>query len=326
MEKHLTRGANIVRSLLTFSHKNSNTREKVDINSEITAALEILLATLPKNITINFLQSNDGCLVNIDPGQITQILLNLASNASAAMPNGGDIFIESKEITAGKEFRKKFPDAAHFRYAELRFSDTGSGMDTETKRRIFEPFFTTKEIGKGTGLGLSIIYGIVKDCEGYLDCESEPGKGTDFHIWLPVDSNCQQERQTSVQTAAKNADAGSCILLIDDEETIIEALKDYLTGLGHEVLCAFCGEEGLKLYRTNPRSIDLVVLDLGMPGMGGRECLSRLRELNPNLPIIVATGYNPESISSFAEKPDSVISKPYSLKAIAKSIEDLLEG
>jgi CheY-like chemotaxis protein len=242
------------------------------------------------------------------------------------MPHGGEIFIETKEVVADNDLLKKFPASANSRYVQLRFADTGNGMDAETKRRIFEPFFTTKEIGKGTGLGLSIIYGIVKDCNGHIECVSEPGKGTEFLIWLPVDSSRHQERQPSLQAVEKKTCAGKGILLIDDEESVTNALKDYLTGLGYEVLCALSGEEGLEVYRKNPKGVDLVILDLGMPGMGGKECLSELRALNPGLPVIVATGYDPEFVSAFAEKPDSVISKPYSLKALAKSVEGLLDA
>jgi CheY-like chemotaxis protein len=197
-------------------------------------------------------------------------------------------------------------------------------MDEATSRRIFEPFFTTKEVGKGTGLGLSMVYGIVRDHDGYIDWETAPDTGTAFHIYLPALANSIVAGRVEAEAKADVTAGSGTLLVVDDEADIREVLKEGLEGLGYKVLLAASGEECLDIYRREGAPVDLIVLDLGMPGMGGRACFAELKKINPAARVLVASGYGASVAGQIASSAAGFLAKPYRLADIVKKIKELL--
>ena len=223
------------------------------------------------------------------PPRLIKDMMNLAVNARDAMPDGGKLTIETKNVALDEEYCRGHVGAKPGDYVLLSVSDTGCGMDEETLQRIFEPFFTTKTVGKGTGLGLAMVYGIVKQHGGYVTCDSEPGAGSTFKIYLPV---VQIEAELGTPAEKLMIPRGmATILLVDDEEPIVELGKRILERSGYTVLIAANGKDALSLYEKERDTISLVILDLIMPGMGGKKCFQELLKINPQVKVIIASGY-----------------------------------
>jgi two-component system cell cycle sensor histidine kinase/response regulator CckA len=228
--------------------------------------------------------------IHADPTHMDQVLMNLAVNARDAMPEGGKLVIETANVLIDEDYARLQLEAKPGRYVFLSVSDTGSGMDKETKEHLFEPFYTTKGPGGGTGLGLAMVFGIVQQHHGFINYYSEVGHGTIFKIYLPA---VIAETQSDLPVVTAMPQGGTeTILLVDDEEFIRDLGKRILSKVGYTILTASNGEEALDLYRSNKGNISLVMLDLIMPGMGGKPCLEELLKIDPDVKILVASGYS----------------------------------
>ncbi len=327
------RASELIRRLLTFSRKEKGQLEPLNLNTVLENVKEILIETLPRVIDIKFNLANDLKLVNADPTQVEQIIMNLAINARDAMPDGGKLVFTTRNVFLDEKYCQNHPDIIPGKYVLLTISDTGMGMDNHTLEHIFEPFFTTKERGKGTGLGLATVYGIVKGHGGSITCHSEPGKGTTFEIYLPV-IEAESQKQEAKQKGEEKMPAGGneTILLVDDEEPVREVAKEFLEQYGYAVMTAESGEEAIEMvskaiHTMPPSAPDLIILDLNMPGMGGYKCLQQLLKIDPNSKVIIASGYSAE----FQEKkiPETgargFIAKPYQMEQLLKKVREMID-
>jgi CheY-like chemotaxis protein len=265
--------------------------------------------------------------VRADAGQLEQVLLNLAINAGDAMPHGGQLRVVTDAVSVDDAWaRRRFPMPTG-RYVRLMVTDTGTGMSAETQARIFEPFFSTKELGKGTGLGLATVYGIVKQSGGYLEVESEVGVGSEFRIYLRrVDDGLGPEPVVSAP-AADEAPARTepvSVLVVEDEEVVRSLVVQVLEGAGYRALIAHDGENALALARQN--HVDLLLTDLTMPRLGGRELAEQLRESHPELKIVYMSGYADDGILSDGVLPPETafLSKPFTFAELAEKVRSLL--
>jgi len=319
------RGAELTRQLLTFSRKVQSRLRSIDLNKEVIQVEKLLRRTIPKMIEVELHLADDLRTVNADPAQVEQVLMNLAVNSRDAMPEGGRLAIRTDNVTLGDAFCKSHLGSKPGNYVALTVSDTGHGMDKETIKHIFDPFYTTKGVGKGTGLGLAMVYGIVKSHEGYILCESEPGKGATFRIYFPV---AEQGRGVEEWREDKGFTGGTeTILLVDDEEPLRNLGEQIFTKYGYTVLKAPEGESALKIYEEKKDEIDLIILDLIMPGMGGNKCLEGLLQINPDVKVVVASGYSPEgTVKSFLEGgAKHFISKPFNMKEMLQVVREVLD-
>ncbi|MCA1989167.1 MAG: response regulator [Desulfarculus sp.] len=289
------RAKKLIQQILTFSRKAHFEPRPLDLHQVIGEAVAIIERTIPKMIAVEVRLGQGLGLINGDPTQIEQILLNLASNAKDAMPEGGKLVIETRIIRLDQELAQLDQNVPPGDYALLTVSDTGQGMDQETMKHIFEPFYTTKQVGQGTGLGLATIYGIVKRHGGFISCQSEPGQGTTFGIHLPLLAADGAELTDEAPVHAQPPRGVETVLLVDDEEALREVGREVLEGQGYQVATAATGEEALAIYRQRGIRFDLVILDVSMPGMGGHKCLQELLKYDPGVKVVIATGYSPYS-------------------------------
>ena len=328
IERAAERASALVNRLLTFSRKVEPELGPLDLNQAVEQAVLILEHTLPRMIAIETHLDPDLPLVNGDPAQIEQVLLNLAANAADAMPDGGNLLIETAVLTADRTFCRQHPEVKPGRYARLSVTDTGHGMDEETLKKVFEPFFTTKQPGRGTGLGLATAYGIVRSHGGLITCYSELGIGTTFRVYLPVLDAAEAARAAAAETSPELPTGRETILVVDDEEAIVELGRRSLEGLGYRVLTAGSGEEALELYRRRGGEIDLVLLDLGMPGLGGPRCLKALKTLDPRVRVIIASGYSANgAVREFLRDGGvAYLGKPFRLKDLAHKVREVLDA
>ncbi|MBS3759706.1 MAG: PAS domain S-box protein, partial [Desulfobacterales bacterium] len=319
------RAANLVNQLLTFSRKMEGERRHVSLNYEIQLVEKLLKQTIPKMIERRMDFDDSLWPVYADPVHIEQILLNLGSNAADAMTEGGTLTIETRNIIL-KQASDELPGAEPGPYVRLKVSDTGCGMDEETVKQIFDPFFTTKEIGKGTGLGLASVYGIVKSHGGYIQCSSRKNQGTSFKIYLPAVSQTKSETKASLK-AAKPKGGTETLLLVDDELPIREAASEILEHFGYQVWCAEDAERAIDLYKAHGDSIDMVILDLSMPGIGGNQCLQEILKLDPSAKILISSGYAADGLAkqALASGACGFIGKPYQTTELAEKIRTLLD-
>jgi PAS domain S-box-containing protein len=320
------RGADLVKSLLTFSQKVETKYVPVNLNQEITHIQSLLSRTIPKTIKIDLHLSGDLESINADPSQIGQVLMNLGVNARDAMPDGGTLTIETANVQLDKEYCNTHLEAKPGSYVLLTVSDTGLGMDRKTLSHIFEPFFTTKERGKGTGLGLATVYGIVKQHDGHIMCYSEPGHGTTFKIYLPAIQTKRDLEAPIIETAIPGGT--ETVLLVDDEEDIRDLGATLLDHFGYKVITAGNGKEALEIYKMEKDRISLILLDFIMPVMDGRQCLAEILRIDPNAKVIIASGY---SESGPADGPMAVgakafVQKPYNMRQLLNTIREILDN
>ena len=320
------RGAELTRQLLTFSRKVQSERRPLDLNREVEQVKKLLERTIPKMIEIELYLSECPAVVSADPIQVEQAIMNLAVNAKDAMPEGGKIVIETERVRLDEQFCKTHLGARPGEYVLLSISDTGHGMDREILDHVFEPFYTTKDVGKGTGLGLAMVYGIIKNHEGYILCYSELSTGTTFKIYLPaMEQSGQRQKLDEFEDLFKGGD--ETILLVDDEEYIRELGVELLTDAGYKVLTATDGEGGLELYREEQENIDLVILDLVIPGMGGKKCYEEILKINPKAKVLIVSGYSAngpgkEAIEAGAK---GFVGKPFDVSHLLETIREILD-
>jgi two-component system cell cycle sensor histidine kinase/response regulator CckA len=325
IEKSAQRAAELTRQLLAFARGGKYDTKAANLNTVIVESLKIISGTFDKSIVIATDLDDSLPTVAIDIGQIQQVLINLCVNARDAMPGGGRMTIQtSMAVLSGSDMFNQ-PGAKPGWFAVLAVSDSGIGMDDRTQQRIFEPFFTTKEKGKGTGLGLSMVYGVVKNHGGFINVYSEVGVGSTFKIYLPLSG-----KPVAVERGREEEVAGGheSILIIDDEEVIRQVTGEILTSNGYRVQLAADGEEGVAMYTScEPRS-DLVILDMVMPRLGGRETLLKLKEINPAVKVLFSTGYsqNEKVNEIIALGVSGFIQKPYQVNGLLSKVRDILDG
>jgi two-component system, cell cycle sensor histidine kinase and response regulator CckA len=318
------RAATLTRQLLAFSRKQLLELKVVDVNTVVSDMERLLRPLIGENIALITRLSPDAGRTRADAGQLEQVIMNLVVNAKDAMPEGGRITLQSSDVTVRQNFREhRFIQPG--RYVVLSVSDTGHGMDKETQSRIFEPFFTTKEKGKGTGLGLSTVYGIVKQSGGYVFAQSELAVGTTFYIYLP---RVEDAPEAMSPAKAQESEKGGheTVLLVEDEESVRELVRMTLVGRGYRVLEAENGESGLRVAENCHERIDILITDVVMPGIGGRELAKKLLELRPDLSVLYLSGYTEDTIlHQGALGPGTAfLQKPFTLQNLARKVRDVL--
>jgi PAS domain S-box-containing protein len=320
------RGSQLVKSLLNFGRKLPQSNQAVDINQVAAHAADLLARTIPKMIAIKLELEPGLPLIQGDLGQLEQVLLNLGVNAKDAMPGGGTIAMTTGRATVAPGDPLVYQGLEPGAYLTLTMRDDGQGMDESTRSRAFEPFFTTKEMGQGSGLGLFMAYGVAQRHGGLISCQSRPGGGTTFALYLPVPPGELAFAPASPppQPQARGSEA---ILLVDDERAVLEPASQFLGQAGYRVYAANSGEGALELLRGGQEP-DLVVLDLGMPGMGGLECLRRLRSALPGLKVIVASGYDLQETRQQVSDLGAwgFLAKPYGLHQLLVTVRQALDA
>lgn len=326
---HILAGAktakNLVNQILTFSRQREHEMKPLNVQRVIKEDLELVRSSLPATIDICEDISNDCGLVLADPTQIQQIIMNLCTNAYHAMEEtGGKLTVNLKavELAAGD---LKDPDMVPGRHVCLTVADTGLGMDQSIIARIFDPYFTTKDKDKGTGLGLAIIHGIVNSHNGHISVYSEPGKGTEFHVYLPVIKAIQEAAQVEIQSIQKGNER---ILLVDDKKDVADIEQQMLTHLGYHVTTRTSSPDALAAFRTNPDNFDLVITDLTMPNMTGDELAGELIKIRSDIPVILCTGFS-EGMSkekAVALGVKGFLMKPIVIKDLSKIIRNILDN
>ena len=321
------KGADLVKRLLTFSKQTTPNLRPIDLNVEIEQFKTFLSRAIPKMIEIDLALSGDLAPIQADTVQIDQILMNLAINAKDAMPEGGRLVIETKNVFLDGEYAAKRLEITPGEYVCVTVSDTGHGMDSETMERIFEPFFTTKgrEARKGTGLGLAVVKGIVEQHGGHISCYSEPDLGTSFRIYFPA---IITEHTTIGLKEDENLHGTETILLVDDEQLVLDLGERILRKAGYRVITATNGKEALKRYTTSGENISLMILDLIMPVMGGKQCLRRLLKIDPKAKVVIASGY---SAGEDDDEPGmsgakGFVCKPYDMRVLLRTVRHALDN
>jgi PAS domain S-box-containing protein len=329
IEQSAVRASELTSEILTFARRSFFELKTVDLNKVITDVLLILERTTNRNITIRNKLTSFPCYVEIDESKMEQALMNICVNAIEAMPEGGILMIETRIICLDPHTLKNFPQQCQqHEYVKLSVIDTGMGMDIETCKKIFDPFFTTKGKKGGTGLGLAMVYGLINEFNGHIEVESKIGCGTQVHCYLPFSKENEQEetykeKEVSLEIPKGN---GETILLVDDEKMILEMGSQILKYLGYNVLLAENGSTALEMYEKNQKEITLVILDLIMPKLSGKEVFDRLRQRDPQVKIIVSTGYAKEDLlqSLSNKRADGFLEKPYKIQEMAECIRGVL--
>ncbi|MGO8878960.1 MAG: PAS domain S-box protein [Desulfomonilaceae bacterium] len=305
-------GADLVNKLLAFGQQAATFPVNLDLNHQIRELIPLISRTLPQVVKIDIDLTHGPVMIHADSKQIDQVVMNLAINASEAMPNGGRVKIGTTTVTLNDEYCGFHSGVKPGKYVMLSLSDTGLGMDKEMLAKIFEPFFSTKQRGstRGTGLGLSVVQGIVEKHRGHVICESEPGKGSEFRIYFPAiesGSTTQKETFSSTQSAGTET-----ILVVEDVPPVAELAQRILANAGYSVITANNGREALEIYQTRRGQISLVILDLIMPEMSGKDCLMELVKIDPSVKVLIASGFSPSDelhkeidplVKGFMQKP-----------------------
>ena len=318
-------GAELVQGLLTFSRKTEIKPLPLSLNRRIEQLQKMLSRTIPKMIMMELLLADNLSAINADPTQVDQVLMNLAVNARDAMPEGGKLVIETENVIIDEDYGRVHLGAEPGLYVLLSVSDTGQGMDKETLQHIFEPFYTTKGPGAGTGLGLAMVYGIVKQHGGHIVCNSEPGAGTTFKIYFPAIISDEESREVRAKRSARGG--SETVLLVDDEEMIRDLGSRVLTKAGYKVVTASNGKDALNVYEAHSAEIALVVLDLIMPEMGGKQCLEGLLRLNPAVKVVIASGYSADGPTkdALAAGAKGFVKKPYDIRQVLEVVRSVLD-
>jgi len=321
IEQYVHDGADLTRQLLGFAKGGKYEARPSDLNETIHKTCE-MFGRAKKEIKIHTRCQEDIWAVEVDRGQIEQVLLNLYVNAWQAMPGSGDLYLETRNVGLSEEEARRL-NVKPGNYVKISVADTGVGMDEATQRRIFDPFFTTKEMGRGTGLGLASAYGIIKNHDGMIDVYSKVGQGSTFHIYLPA----SRKKILPERDVAEEISRGSeTLLIVDDEEIIVDVGVDMLKSLGYTVLSAGGGREAIEIYKNRWHGIDLVILDMIMPDMNGGEVYDRLKEINPDIKVLLSSGYSMDSEAKdvLTRGCDGFIQKPFSLNVISRKLREII--
>jgi PAS domain S-box-containing protein len=316
-------GAKLTQQLLGFARGGKYVVEPTDLN-RIVRSTSQLFGRTRKEIIIFENYEEDIWAVNVDQKQIEQVLLNIYINAWQAMPEGGELYLRTENLVLDGRRGNLFPTTPG-KYVKISIRDTGRGMDETTMQRIFEPFFTTKEIGTGTGLGLASAFGIIKNHNGYIDVHSKPEQGAVFSIYLPATDERVREYEAK---AVEMVPGTETVLLVDDEKSILEACTSMLERMGYRVIVARGGSEAVAIYRKHQAEIDLVILDIIMPDMSGGEVFDHLLKVNPEVRVLLSSGYSIEdqAVEIMGRGCDGFIQKPYQLEQLHRNIREIMES
>jgi PAS domain S-box-containing protein len=323
IEQHVRTGADLTKQLLGVARGGKYEIKPVDINQIIKKSAHMFGQT-KKEITLHTKYQDNIWTVEADPSQIEQVMLNLYVNAWQAMPGGGVIYLETENVILDENAVYPY-DLKPGKFVKIAVTDTGTGMDETIRQRIFDPFFTTKDVDRGTGLGLASAYGIIKNHGGIIHVESEIGIGSTFSIFLPHSEkviSAEEKRLTEMRKGE------GTVLLVDDEEMIINVGKPMLQKIGYGTLVAKSGKEALKIYEQNKDSIDLVILDMIMPEMGGGETYDRLKTINPEIKVLLSTGYsiNGQATDILKRGCNGFIQKPFSIEELSQKVRSILDS
>jgi PAS domain S-box-containing protein len=321
------RATELTRQLLIFSRRETVKPAPVDLNEVVRDVERLLRRTLGEHIELVVNLRRDVPAVLADPGQVEQVLVNLAVNARDAMPDGGRLVIETSDVELDRDFLREHPGAAPGRYVKLTVADNGRGMEPEVAARAFEPFFSTRRKGEGTGLGLATVYGIVTAAGGQISIYSEPGEGTVFSVHLPA-ANSAVPASSGERAAAEAPGRGERILVVEDEDSVRALAKRILSEGGYQVSAASRGAEAVELLRDPSREFDLLISDVVMPEMRGVELVERAQELRPQLPVMMMSGYTTpladEDRRAMADAP--LLEKPFSRRDLLGEVRRMLDG
>ena len=322
IEGNIESAAELTRQLLGFARGGKYEVRPTDLN-ELVKKENRMFGRTKKEVTIHGKYAEDLWSVEIDQGQIEQVLLNLYVNAWQAMPGGGDLYLETENVTLGEDYVKPF-SMAPGSYVKISVTDTGVGMDKATREKIFEPFFTTKEMGRGTGLGLASAYGIIKNHGGFINVYSEKGHGATFSIYLPASEKEVTEEKKSAGEILKGSET---VLFVDDEDMIIEIAEEMFEQLGYKVLIARSGKEAIETYEKNKDNIDIVLLDMIMPDMSGSDTYDRMKELDPDIKVLLSSGYSLEGRATeiLDRGCNGFIQKPFKMKELSQKLREILD-
>jgi PAS domain S-box-containing protein len=326
IQKAGERAANLTRQLLAFSRKQVLAPVVLDLNAVVADMEKMLGRLIGEDVALAAVLAPDLWRIRADAGQIEQVIVNLVVNARDAMPRGGKVTIETRNLDMDDSYIRTHSYVQPGEYVGFSVSDTGTGMDTETRTRIFEPFFTTKGPGKGTGLGLSTVYGIIKQSGGSIEVYSEPGWGTTFKVYLPR----VLERETPVSTQARSPSVGGSetVLLVEDEEAVRRLARLVLEKMGYRVLEAASAEEAFSVATGHSGGIDLLLTDSVMPGMSGPDLARSLRPRRPEMRVLFMSGYTDDAIvrHGLLEPTEAFLQKPFTPDVLARKVRDVLDS
>ncbi|OPX35975.1 MAG: hypothetical protein B1H12_08140 [Desulfobacteraceae bacterium 4484_190.2] len=322
IEKLIQGGSKLTKQILGYAREGKYEVRAIDLNQIVEETSETF-GRAKKDITVHCDLAGDLLTVEADQGQVEQVLLSLYVNSWQAMPAGGDIFLKTMN-TSAKDMKSKMYKPKQGNYVLFTITDTGMGMDKKTQERIFDPFFTTRGMGRGAGLGLASVYGIIKGHGGYIDVDSEKGSGTTFSIYLPASEKQAAKSEEPAEEVSKGTET---VLFVDDEGMIIDVGREILKTLGYQVLLAKGGKEAIEVYKGNKDRIDMVILDMIMPDMGGGETYDLLKEINSQVKVLLSSGY---SIDGQAQEImergcDGFIQKPFDVKQLSAKMRKILK-
>jgi two-component system, cell cycle sensor histidine kinase and response regulator CckA len=319
------RAAALTRQLLTFARRQVVEPVNLDLNEVMTGLVKLIRKVTREDIVIKTFPDECPVMIHADRGQVEQVLMNLSLNARDAMPEGGQLVIETGVTLLEEGYLKQYPYMIAGRYAVLSVSDTGIGMDEKTRERVFEPFFTTKGPDKGTGLGLAMVYGIVKQHNGYIHLYSEPGKGTAFRVYFPTVDGPADAKVIASQGVARGG--SETILLAEDNESVRHLTEQMLTSFGYKVLIACDGEEAIDIFLRHQKDIAMAVLDVVMPKKGGKQAYDEMAKIYPGLKVLFLSGYSANAIhESFVLLPGlSFLQKPFSPDVLIRKVREVLD-
>lgn len=324
--KATDRAAALTRQLLAFSRQQVVERRVLDLNATVTETDKMLRRLMGEDIRLVFEPGPLTHRIKTDPGHMVQVLMNLAVNARDAMPSGGTLTIQTREVVLSDESVRAHPSAKPGPYAMLTMNDTGVGMTPETRLRVFEPFFTTKGVGKGTGLGLSVVHGIVEQNGGFIEIDSAVNAGTSFRIYFPVTDEPADARDAGPR--APRTPVSASILVVEDEESVRRVLVRSLQSAGYDVHFAKDGEEAMRMIESGAKEFDLLLTDVVMPKLGGRQLAEAARARRPNLRILHTSGYTDDAVlrHGIDQARVAFIQKPYTLDALLNKIHEVLSA
>ena len=316
-------GSQLTKQLLGLAREGKYQVKPVNLNNLLKKS-SLMFGRTKKEIIISARYEEKIWAADVDEAQIEQVLLNIYVNAWQAMPGGGELCLETANVNLDEDYVKPF-SVKSGKYVKISVTDTGVGMDEETMQRIFEPFFTTKEMGRGTGLGLASSYGMIKNHKGIIDVYSKKGEGTTFNIYIPA-SDKKAIEEISIPDEVPIGE--ETILLVDDEEVVLEVCAEMLRTMGYKVFMAGSGKDAVEIYKENKDNINIVILDMIMPDISGRETYERIKEINPKVKVILSSGYsvNGEASKILDRGCDGFLQKPFNLKQLNQSIKEVLNS
>lgn len=318
------RAAQLTRGLLAFSRKQIINPHPADLNELVKSIRKLLGHVIGEDIEVKVQLAANKLMVMMDPSQLDQVLMNLATNARDAMPDGGTLTISTSSVKLNSEFFRAHADPRPGDYAMVQCDDTGVGMDEKTKERIFDPFYTTKEVGKGTGLGLSTVYGIVKQHEGYIQVDTTPGAGTTFRIYFPL-VEAKSERVEEEDLGMEEVGGAETVLIAEDDWAVRKLIRSILEEFGYQVIEAVDGRDAVAQFGDHKDDIDLMLFDVVLPKMSGKQAYEQIRDLRSDVPVIFISGYPDRQISDQPSHVMPIVAKPISPADLLKKVRQTLD-